>query len=260
MTFFQLGGKALRATAIAAAFLFTFALASLHAQDSSSEERQLVANPEPSTTPAMGPSAQESGHTVPAYGYPQGSGLKSHLAMEFGGGWTTPASEDQHDLTYGWDVVLGGGYKVNRHFTMMGEYQYNYNNIPAKVLQQVGEPGGHISIWSLTADPVWHIKTGGMWGAYAVGGGGYYKKTTSFTQPAIITSYYCDYFYCYPYQYYGSVVVAQFSDNAGGMNIGGGLTFGSFEGAKFYSEARYTWIATPGQSTKFVPVTFGVRW
>ena len=174
----------------------------------------------------------------------------SHFAAEFGGGWTTPANESQHDLTYGWDVVAGAGYKFNRKFSLLGEYQFNSNKIPGKVLAQVGEPGGDIHIWSLTVAPVWNYKTSGVWGGYVTGGGGYYRKTTSFTEPALITGYYCDYFYCYPYQYVGDVVVAQFSTNQGGVNIGGGFTFGNWSGGKLYAEARYTWIDTPGRAPR----------
>lgn len=249
-----------RVASITAIFLFAFGFVSLNAQISSSADSQMLVSPEGNATPEAALASQGNNRPVPAYGYPRASGLKSHLAAEFGGGWTTPGSEDQHDLTYGWDVVAGGGYKFNRHFSLMGEYQYNANKIPAKVLQQVGEPGGNVHIWSLTMDPVWNLKTSGSWGAYATGGGGYYRKTTSFTEPTLITSYYCDYFYCYPYQYQGNVVVSQFATSQGGMNIGGGLTFGNLQGGKFYSEARYTWIDTPGRATKIIPVTFGFRW
>ena len=251
-----------RVASIAATVALFTGLTPLSAQTSSSADYRASVDPDILALPTSSSSSlaeSQNPNSVPNYGYPEKYGF-SHFAAEFGGGWTTPANEDQHDLTYGWDVVAGAGYKFNRKFSLLGEYQFNSNKIPGKVLAQVGEPGGDIHIWSLTVAPVWNYKTSGVWGGYLTGGGGYYRKTTSFTEPALITGYYCDYFYCYPYQYVGDVVVAQFSTNQGGLNVGGGFTFGNWSGGKLYAEARYTWIDTPGRSTQIVPVTFGFRW
>jgi hypothetical protein len=251
-----------RMASVAAAVYFFAGMSPLVAQTSSSADYRSSLDTDIFALPTSASSnlaASQSPNKVPNYGYPEKYGM-SHFAAEFGGGWTTPANESQHDLTYGWDVVAGAGYKFNRKFSLLGEYQFNSNKIPGKVLSQVGEPGGNIHIWSLAVAPVWNYKTSGAWGGYLTGGGGFYRKTTSFTQPALITGYYCDYFYCYPYQYVGNVVVSQFSTSQGGMNIGGGFTFGNWSGGKLYAEARYTWMDTPGRSTQIVPVTIGFRW
>lgn len=183
----------------------------------------------------------------------------NHFAAEFGGGFTAPGG-DQPDVTYGWNVTAGVGYKFTRNFSILGEWQFNRNKIPGSTLAAVGEPGGYVKTWSLTLDPVLSYKFSDNLGGYFTGGGGFYRKVTSFTEPGIGTGYYCDYFFCYPYQYQTNVVVSHFSSNQGGLNIGGGLTFGNWSGGKFYTEARYVWLDTPGRSTKLVPVTFGYRW
>ncbi|HVJ08179.1 MAG TPA: hypothetical protein VM554_07330 [Acidisarcina sp.] len=233
--------------------------AQVSSQVSSSDEYHSMVDPG-DAAPLHLHALEGNGQAVPAYGYPSHSPWVSHFAAKFGGGFTTPADEDQHDLTYGWNVVAGAGYRFDRNFSMIGEYQFDSNKIPAKVLAQVGEPGGYVHIWSLTLNPVWDYKTGGSWGGYLTGGGGFYRKYTAFTQPGIINSYYCDFFFCYPYDYTGNVVVSHFATSQGGMNIGGGFTFGNWSGGKFFSEARYTWIDTPGRATRVVPVTFGFRW
>jgi hypothetical protein len=143
---------------------------------------------------------------------------------------------------------------------MLGEYEFNRNGIPSAILQQVGEPDGNVHTWSLTVDPVWKYKTGGNWGGYVTGGGGFYRQLTSFTQPVLAQGIYCDFFYCYPVYYTTNVVVSHFSSNQGGVNIGTGFTFGSWNQAKFYAEARYEWLDTPGRGTQIIPVTFGLRW
>ena len=251
----------IRVAAVSAAVTIAGGMSPLLAQTSSSAEYKLAADPDGSGSPALGAASgtQNNGKPVPAYDYPERKGITSHLAAEFGGGWTTPGT-DQNDMAYGWNIVAGGGYKFNRKFSLLGEYKFNSSGIPSSVLAQLNEPGGYIHIWSLTVEPVWNIKTSGNWGAYVTGGGGYYRKTTAFTQPALITGYYCDYFYCYPYQYVGNVVTSEFATNQGGFDVGGGFTFGNFSFGKLYTEARYTWLATPGRSTTIIPVTIGLRW
>jgi len=187
-------------------------------------------------------------------------GYRSHIAIEAGGGAVAPIGNSQRDLTWGWNFTGGVGYKFTPRFALMAEYQFDRNKIPGAVLAAVGEPGGFIHTWSLTMDPVFYYKTGGRVGGYITGGGGFYRKVTSFTEPAEAEGEYCDYFSCYPYYYTTNVVVSHYSSNQGGLNLGTGLTFGGWNSAKFYAEARYTWLDTPTRGTQFIPVTLGIRW
>ncbi len=182
------------------------------------------------------------------------------LAVEAGGGFTAPLGNSSGDLTWGWNFRGGLGYNVNKKFAVLAEYEFDHNKIPAAILEQVGTPGGNVHTWSLTLDPEWKYKTDGNWGGYIIGGGGFYRQLTSFTEPVLAQGIYCNFFYCYPIYYETNVVVSHYSSNQGGLNIGTGLTFGSWNQAKFYAEARYEWLATPGHSTQIVPVTFGIRW
>lgn len=184
----------------------------------------------------------------------------SRFSLEAGGGFTAPIGNSQTDLTYGWNFRGGVGYKLTRDIGLMAEYEFDRNKIPGATLSQVGIPGGNVHIWSLTLDPILWYKTSGSWGGYVTGGGGFYRRLTSFTEPAIGFGEYCDFFFCYPYQFTTQVTVSHFSSNQGGANLGTGLTFGGFGGAKFYSEARYEWLNTPGRGTQIIPVTFGLRW
>jgi hypothetical protein len=202
----------------------------------------------------------------PQYGQSSGPmhneyhGRFSRIAVEAGGGFTAPLGNSQADITYGWNFTGGLGYKLSRRFGVMAEYQFNHNKIPGAALSAVGEPDGNIHIWSLTLDPIWNYKTSGSWGGYITGGGGFYRKLTSFTEPVIETQFFCDFFSCFPVQVQQNVVVSHFSSNQGGLNLGTGITFGNWNGAKFYSEARYEWLDTPGRGTQIIPVTFGLRW
>jgi hypothetical protein len=56
-------------------------------------------------------------------------------------------------------------------------------------------------------------------------------------------------------------VIGRFSQNTGGVNIGGGFDIAlGHTGTKFFTEARYHWIDTSRHATEIVPVTFGLRW
>src|SRR5450432_2664373 len=228
----------------------------LDSSSSSSDYSSLLsADLDPS--PGPGPSPQYGPRRHQSYAY---RAPFSHFAVEAGGGFTAPAGNTQKDETYGWSVTGGVGYKFARDSALMAEFHFDRNGIPGPILALVGEPGGNVHTWSLTLDPVLHYKTTGSWGGYLTGGGGFYRKITSFTEPVQAYGEYCDYFYCYPYQYTTDVVVSQYSSNQGGVNFGPGFTFGGGNGGKFYAEARYTWIDTPGRGTQMVPVTFGYRW
>jgi hypothetical protein len=112
-------------------------------------------------------------------------------------------------------------------------------------------------------DPIVYLKTGGHFGGYVTGGGGFYRKLTSFTEP-VYEGDYCSYFGCY--SVYGNETLSHFSSNQGGVNIGPGITYKpNADGkAKFFAEARYVWVdstKTSGTGTVgMFPVTFGFRW
>jgi hypothetical protein len=249
-----------------AASIAALSMTSLHAQSttpetgsSSADYRFLLSSDElGGLEPAPSPTPQYGGGQ---YGnQPVNKSRWSRLAVEAGGGFTAPLGNSSGDLTYGWNFRGGLGWDFTKRFAMLGEYEFNRNKIPAAILQQVGEPGGNVHTWSLTLDPVWKYKTGGNWGGYVTGGGGFYRQLTSFTEPVLAQGVYCNFFYCYPVYYTTNVVVSHYSSNQGGLNIGTGFTFGNWNQAKFYAEARYEWLDTPGHSTQLVPVTFGIRW
>lgn len=203
------------------------------------------------------PSPQYGGGTQT---YPTYQSRWSHLAVEGGGGFTAPLGNSSNDLTWGWNVRGGLGWKFTPRLSVLGEWEFDRNKIPAAILQQVGEPGGNVHTWSLTLDPIYYFSPISKVTPYVTGGGGFYRKLTSFTEPVLAQGVYCNFFYCYPYYYTTNVVVSHYSSNQGGLNIGVGMTFGNWNDAKFFTEARYEWLDSPGHSTQIIPVTFGLRW
>ena len=207
-----------------------------------------------------------------------GGGGWSHLggsspAFEVGGGFNAPT--DKNYITWGGNLTVGGGVNFNKRFAMLAEYQFIDDKLPGKLIAQTGASGGNAHIWGLTLAPVVSLFPNSSNDIYLTGGGGFYRKVTNFTNPAL--AQYCNYFYC------GIVtvnqVVGHFSSNQGGWNIGGGYQHrmgGMFNDSrmKLFVEARYLKVLTPAYSnqpnglgtttvaanTTLVPITLGVRW
>jgi hypothetical protein len=217
--------------------------------------------------------SQDSGQNSGGYGrggyhqYPKyGESSFHHIAIEAGVGFDAPIGNTKNTQTFGYNIKLGGGWNFNRHFGALLEYEFNHTGIPNSVLAATGAPDGNVHIWGFTLDPVYYYKTTGAWGGYVTGGGGFYRKLTTFTAPVYL-GIGCDFYgYCYPQ--YANVTLSHFSSNQGGVSIGTGITHNiSDSGTKIYAEARYVFVDSPkpsatafgSGSVSMIPVTFGIR-
>jgi hypothetical protein len=226
---------------------------------------------------------------------PDGSSKYTFLA---GGGFNMPTGGTHNYLSTGWNIQVGGGRNFNKTFGVLAQFDYDhlgfqtatlnnllaiYNSLGATDQNgnQLTQLGGTSHIWSFTVDPIINYYTSDTWGAYVVGGVGFYHKTANFTIPGIGT--YCDPFYgCYEYQ--ANQTIDKYTSNAFGANAGIGFTYKAsrFASTKFYGEARYVWTDNsrrpyedgstaaanstyfnvfPQNSapTTYLPITFGVR-
>ena len=221
------------------------------------------------SAPAAGGAGQPGGYDT------QSQSFFSRMAWEAGGGFNAPAGNSANDITWGGNFTLGAGYHFDRRVSALIEYQFIHDKLPGRLINQVGATGGYATIWSFTIDPVFDLFPKSTNDIYVVGGGGFYRKVTNFTDP--VPTLFCTYFYCGVG--FANAVVGHFSSNQGGWSIGGGYQhrFGGIYGdsrMKLFAEARYLDVLTPatitspnglgiaavGADTKLVPVTFGVRW
>jgi len=212
--------------------------------------------------------------------YGGNSGFKhyvgSRFAFEAGGGASAPAGDKSY-ITWGGQFTVGAGLNFNKHIATLIEYQFLDDKLPGALIAETGANGGNAHIWSVTLAPVIDLFPKSTNDVYVTGGGGFYRKVTSFTDPQ--QSEYCDFYYGCSY-YTTNAVVGHFSSNQGGFNVGAGFqhrlggTYGDSK-AKLFVEARYLDVLTPavvGQSpdglgtitsipadTKVVPISVGVR-
>jgi hypothetical protein len=207
-----------------------------------------------------------------------------------GGGFTLPVGGSHNYLATSYDFQAGAGRNFNK--TLGVNVQFDWDNFGFQTATlnnqlaiyngpffQYGIPqlGGTSHVWSFTVGPVANFYTSDTFGAYAVGGAGFYHKTANFTTPVIANA--CDFYGCYSYQ--ANATVDKYTSNAFGVNAGFGLTykFSRFAGEKFYVEGRYVYTFNsprpfdygdanfnnvnvfPQNSAKtsFIPIVFGVR-
>ncbi len=210
--------------------------------------------------------------------YPSGGGYHqhrgggdstfSHIAIEGGVGFAVPLGDTTNQNTTGYDILLGGGYNFSKHFAGMLEYRFDHLGIQNSVLNTLASEctdctygvTGNTHAWSLTLDPVYNIRTGGHFGGYVTGGGGFYRLLTSFNTPVDLGQE-CSYYYgCY--EDYGNALVDHYSSNQGGVNIGGGVTWkpNPEQHGAIFADVRYEYLFSPGNATEILPVTFGYRW
>lgn len=226
---------------------------------------------EPAAPAAAGRASAAAGQQ---YG---GGGLwskaKSNFTFEASGGFNAPAGDKAY-ITWGGQFTVGGGLNLSKRLAVLAEYQFMDDKLPGHIIAEAGSQGGHVHMWSLTLDPVLDLFPKATNDVYITGGGGFYRKVTSFTD--IGETEYC-YFYCEVG--YANEVVGHFSSNQGGFNIGGGFQhrLGGMYGdskTRLFAEVRYVDALTPAvvaypnglaettvaADTKVIPVSFGVRW
>jgi hypothetical protein len=223
---------------------------------------------------APNPSSSSSGAAAGQSDTTFRHGLMRSLAFEFGGGFNAPAGDKAY-ITWGGQFIAGGGIHVSKYLSVLAEYQFIDDKLPGAIIAEAEAQGGYAHIWSLTVDPVVDLFPKSANDLYVTGGGGFYRKLSSFTDPEEeeVCYYFCS-------VETANAVVSHFSSNQGGFNIGGGYQrrVGGMYGdgkTKLFAEVRYLDVLTPAVTgispsgmgvvtipadTKLLPITLGVRW
>ena len=186
----------------------------------------------------------------------------SKFTFDAGAGFTTAVGGTGRYLDTGWNVRGGAGVNFNHWLGVNLNAGYDSMGINSSTLTNIGVPGGTVSAFSLTLDPVVHLTRHAPVDLYITGGGGYFRQEQTFTQPALAYGggYYPTFGF-YPTAYSYNQVIGQYSVNKPGIDAGMGVNFKTWGHAKVFAEARYDRIfLSNGYHTDYVPVTFGFRW
>lgn len=185
------------------------------------------------------------------------------FSFDFGAGFNKPVGNLENRLDTGWNMNTGAGINITPWLGMMGQFMFTESGMTRAYLDSINQPDGNFRMWALTADPVIRLNRRRRVGFYLIGGGGLYHRTVEFTRPttAVVTVFDPFFGIFYPAGIPVNTVIGSFGTNQGGINGGGGFTVRLGTGnAKFFAEARYHRMFTPGAPTSVLPVTFGFRW
>jgi hypothetical protein len=191
----------------------------------------------------------------PAWSLPNAAALAPwDWNFDFGGGPTTVTGSNNL-LNGGSNFEFGGGYNFSPRVGFVLEYMNSWLGVSDAALQQNGAVDGTAYVWGLTLNPIWRFRISGPIGGYLIGGGGYYERETRFDEPVTV------FVPTFHGGFYGDALErVRNYDDAGGLNMGAGLTWNLGWGTKLFVEARYHYIFTSGTATQIIPVTFGLRW
>jgi outer membrane protein with beta-barrel domain len=186
----------------------------------------------------------------------------SHFAFSLGAGFTEPVGHTGRLLDTGWNLQAGAGANFNPYVGVLIDLGYSSFGINSTTLNNLGYPDGGLKVFSATLDPIVHLTPRGHADIYITGGGGIYHRYQEFSQPsAVEVQGYNPFFGFYNTLLPANQILASYSTNKPGVDIGAGIAFGSKWHGKFFAEARYNRIfMNNDQHTDYVPVIFGFRW
>lgn len=184
------------------------------------------------------------------------------VSFNIGGGFTQTLGGTGQRLNNGWNVDGGVGFNFSSYVGVMGQFNFNQFDINTTTLNAIGFPGGDVSVWSATLNPIVHTNPHGPVDVYFIGGGGWYQRRQQFTQPTIaVLPGFDPYFGFYNVSVPANQVITSYTVNKPGVNGGIGVALGTKWHVKVYAEARYhRIILSENRHTDYLPVTFGFRW
>ena len=183
--------------------------------------------------------------------------------INVGGGMGYPQGNLNSFVNSSGSFVAGGGYNFTKYFGVDTEYFWQDMPISDRFKQALKTPNDvRAQQYAWTFNPIVRVPLGGKFGAYVIGGIGWYHRSGQETVPAV--GVICDPYWSW---WYGcaigsvDIVTKSRSSNAFGKNIGVGFTYRVGEShVKIYTEVRYHQASYNNVSTQLVPVVIGVRW
>jgi hypothetical protein len=184
-----------------------------------------------------------------------------------GAGFGVPVASTSDFVESNANIVIGGGYNFTRIIGVAGEFMWQGLSVKDSNIIQIGALDAKSNLYSVTGNIRLTLPTGGKFGAYAIGGTGWYRRSDSLSRPVVVPGTVCvpSWNYWVPVCVNGLVpaeqVLGSRSSDVLGANGGAGITYRVAEnGMKVYAEARFHYAPTEQVFTRVVTSTFGIRW
>jgi outer membrane protein with beta-barrel domain len=188
-------------------------------------------------------------------------------SVQGGAGFGVPVASTSDFVSTNANIVVGAGYDFTKIIGVTGEFMWQGLSVKDSNISQISALSAKSNLYSVTGNIRLTVPTGGKFGAYAIGGTGWYRRSDSLDREVIVPGTVCvpAWEWWVPVCFNGLVPAEQEigsrSSNVLGANGGAGLTFKVGEsGMKVYAEARFHYAPTEQVFTRVVTSTFGVRW
>jgi Outer membrane protein beta-barrel domain len=195
------------------------------------------------------------------------------INSNLGAAVSLPLSPTSDFVKTSWGIVAGAGYNFSEHHSLIGEFMWSalYPSEeglqPIRVALNDNSITGHGNLYALTANYRYQTQ-GRLYGAYVIGGGGWYYRTSGFTGPVMSGSGIA----CAPaWRWWGFTCssgtvtpnqsLGGYSSSVFGGNVGMGLTRKITDsGYRIYIEPRYHYAPTKNEAIHLLQLTFGIRY
>jgi hypothetical protein len=188
------------------------------------------------------------------------SAASAQWGLKLGGGIGIITGQTSNALDDGWNGQIGAAFRVpKKPLGITFEFNNSWAGFNNALKQNVTQGhDGHQNIWSLTLNGMFTpVRKRYYKGPdyYLIGGAGFYSRYLAIEGGSVPVP-------CYPYYWWGycsgTVILADHTDNAFGVNGGGGVGYNFGQGT-LYLEARYHYAWMPGIDAQVVPIVLGFR-
>jgi len=186
--------------------------------------------------------------------------------FNIGGGPGFPLSQTSDFANTSYNFVAGAGPNLSPHLKLVGEFMFHGLPVQQSVVKELGVPSAKGRLYSYTGNIMVGMGNSKK-SLYLIGGGGWYRRSLEAQKTVYQAGEVCVpvvvwwNIQCVNGIFPTTVTIGSRSSDAGGFNVGGGLTYaiGSSR-ANLYTEVRYHRALTAKIDTTVLPLTFGVRW
>lgn len=195
--------------------------------------------------------------------------IANHFTYRGGGGLATPVGGTSAIANEGWNFGAGAGYRMNRRFNILAEWQYLRTGMGNGLLRYNLIASGSYRMEGISLTPMYNYWYHGKFGSYVLGGAGYSRTRTTYTGISSTTQCYtlCTCYRNCPSQIsQGPGIYHTYSNQAlADAGLGFTMQLSRQHRYRLYTEARYENLfqnshLPPYKNVEVIPLTVGFQW